>query len=246
MLEAVTLASSLVDLWRIGKNLARFAIVVAFILVISAIFILGFAEIFGLNPRIASQIAAGLGGMGRLIGLILFGYRKALAQDEQASKIEQVERKVAENPTELQVAWELAKVRLESYLERNLQQVRSIYILILLVMFIGFTLIGYGIFKVYDNPKNFSASVIAAISGLLINFIGASFIVIYRSTMEQAKDYVNVLERINAVGMAVQVISAINSTDESLKNSSMAEVAKDLLRMYSVRPTESKDKVVSG
>jgi hypothetical protein len=65
-----------------------------------------------------------------------------------------------------------------------------------MVMTADFTMIGYGILRAFDG-NNINASIIAASSG----FIAATFLVIYRSTMSQASDYVRTFERINAVGM---------------------------------------------
>jgi len=39
--------------------------------------------------------------------------------------------------------------------------------------------------------------------------IGVTFMVIYRSTMAQANQFMEVLERINTVGMAVQILDTI-------------------------------------
>ena len=99
-------------------------------------------------------------------------------------------------------------------------------------MGVGFALIGYGVVNVYADPQTFEASIVAAVSGILVNFIGATFLIIYRSTMEQAKDYVSILERINAVGMSVQILEQIDETDPNLKNQATADVAKQLLALY--------------
>ena len=101
---------------------------------------------------------------------------------------------------------------------------------------VGFALIGYGVYRVYETPQNFAPSVVAAASGILVNFIGATFLVIYRSTMEQAKDYVTILERINAVGMAIQILDSIEGADGALRNQVMAEIAKEMLGMYRMQP----------
>ena len=45
-------------------------------------------------------------------------------------------------------------------------------------------------------------SMAAAVSGIITQFIGVTFMVIYRSTMAQANAFMVVLDRINSVGMA--------------------------------------------
>jgi hypothetical protein len=153
-------------------------------------------------------------------------------------KIEVAEQNLRENPEKPQLAWELAQARLESYLARNLSQVRSIYVLTVVVMAIGFALIGAGAYEAFQDKEKFKAAVLSAISGVLVSFIGGTFLVLYRATMAQAKDYVTILERINAVGMSVQILESLN--DEPLKQEALAEIAKSLLQMYSVTPLKGE------
>ncbi len=119
-------------------------------------------------------------------------------------------------------------------MDRNLAQVRSIYWLTIIVMALGFLLIGYGVLQAFADENKLKASVVAAVSGVIVNFIGASFLVVHRSTMSQAKEYVGILERINAVGMAVQLLETLEDGPETLKQRTTAAVASDMLRMYSL------------
>ena len=68
-------------------------------------------------------------------------------------------------------------------------------------------------------------------SGIITEFIGVTFMAIYRSTLRQANAYMSVLERINAVGMAVQILDAIGNEEPKLKDATRAEVAKLLLQV---------------
>jgi hypothetical protein len=54
------------------------------------------------------------------------------------------------------------------------------------------------------------------------------FMVIYRSTMSQANGFMAVLERINTVGMAVQVLDSIEDSDPK-KNDTRAQMIGLLL-----------------
>lgn len=101
-----------------------------------------------------------------------------------------------------------------------------------MVMLIGFGLIVYGVFRVFETPELLNPSLISAISGVLVSFIGATMLTIYRSTMSQAKDYVAILERINAVGMSIQVLETIKEDPGQLKDETTASIAKQLLSMY--------------
>lgn len=176
-----------------------------------------------------------------VVGLMLSGVFFMLisrinssSKERKKMKIIEVEkeRKLTENPNEPQLAWDLARTKLENYLSRNLSQVRQIFFLSIFVMFIGFGLIIYGSVKVFESPGNLESAMVAAISGVIVNFIGASFLIIYKAIMSQAKDYVTILERINAVGMSVQIIETIEETEENLKDTTKAELAKKLIDLY--------------
>lgn len=167
--------------------------------------------------------------------ILLFGvyiHRKSLEQVEQETRIEEVQQRVKDNPRETQAAWELARVKLESYLNRNLNQVRSIFWLTVFVMLIGFTLIAFGVYTIIESPNKINAAIISSISGVIVNFIGASFLILYKSTMSQATEYVAILERINAVGMSVQILDTLEDDDEKLKQQTTAELSKLLLALY--------------
>lgn len=170
-----------------------------------------------------------------------FHYR-AIQQTATASRIERAEKRVEAHPEKPKAAWELAQVKLEAYLDRNIAQVQSIYWLTVFVMLVGFMLIGYGVVMVFSDPTaNLKASMVSAASGILVNFIGASFLVVHRSTMSQAKDYVTILERINAVGMAIQIADTIGDADGHLRQETIAAVAKQILEMYKGTVTREGD-----
>jgi ABC-type multidrug transport system fused ATPase/permease subunit len=225
----------LVTAWREGNRRVRIVIAVGIILVVASFLC---AVTGDLNPRfryvwqslsLAFSVVAGL----LLFIVVLFQQSKEEAKREQ--KIEAVEKRVLDNPKETQAAWELARVKLESYLNRNLAQVRSIYWLTVFVMLVGFAFIGLGVFLVYLSPDSFKPGLLAAICGIIVNFIGATFLVLYKATMAQATDYVAILERINAVGMSVQILETIDEQDSKLKNQTTADLAKQLLALYSVQ-----------
>ncbi len=99
-------------------------------------------------------------------------------------------------------------------------------------MLVGFIIIGYGVIRVYQSPDNFRPSIVVTVSGVVVEFIAATFLLIYRSTMEQAKEYVNILERINAVGMSVQILDNVEGNDPGLRDKTRAEIAMELLKLY--------------
>ncbi|REG96174.1 TRADD-N-associated membrane domain-containing protein [Flavobacterium aquicola] len=162
-------------------------------------------------------------------------YNRNFAIEINEKLIFEQERKVAQHPKEPKLAWDLARIKLESYLNRNISQVSSIFNLSVFVMVVGFGLIIYGSVMVFQEPKNLNGSIVVAIAGLIVNFIGATFLFVYKSVMEQAKEYVTVLERINAVGMSVQIIDTINESHLQLKEETKAELSKKLIDLYTVK-----------
>ena len=91
-------------------------------------------------------------------------------------------------------------------------------------------------------------AVIATSSGVITEFIGATFILVYRSTIQQAVNYSKTLERINAVGMAMQILDTIpeGAKIDDLKERTKAALVELLVRQnYEVLShtlEKSKDK----
>jgi hypothetical protein len=168
-------------------------------------------------------------------------YEQAQASSAREQVIKEVEERARTHPKEPQAAWDLARVKLESYLNRNLRQIQWIFFLTLLVMIVGFVIIGYGIIRVYQSPENFRPSIVVTLSGVVVEFIGATFLLIYRSTMEQAQTYVSMLEKINAVGMSINILDTMTSANTDKVR---AQLAMELLSLYGtkkvVRSSERK------
>lgn len=228
----ISFFEALYKAWFRGERRIRATIVVAIALVGVAIVVAGLAQPTLLEKRVADVIAAVLGATAAILTFGVIAYQNYVEQEARKDKIEQVEQRVREHPEKPQLAWDLARVKLESYLDRNLSQVRSIYWLTLVVMFVGFGFVLYGLYHAFQSPEKLPVSIVASASGVLISFIGGSFLLIYRSILAQSKEYVAVLERINAVGMAVQVISNIPEGSGALRDQTTAELAKQLLGLY--------------
>lgn len=171
-----------------------------------------------------------------VLGFLLYfsgGYLAASqSRFRREKKVEFLEDRVRDNPKEPLAAWDLARVKLENYLDRNLNQVGLIFFLVISVMVVGFSLVSFGVWSAFVYPEKNSSSLASVGAGVFAQFIGATFLVIFKSTMAQAKDYVQVLERINAVGMSIQILESIEGESPSMRNKVRAELAGDLLRMY--------------
>jgi len=169
---------------------------------------------------------------GAMTSAVVAAYQEYMRKTHQEQRYLEVEQRFRDNPKETQAAWELAQIKLECYLNRNLSHVRFIFLLTNLVMLGGFILIGIGVYGAFQHSNNFNASILTTGSGVIVSFIGGTFLLLYKATMEQAKNYVAILERINAVGMSLQILSTINEDENKLKDQTTAEIAKQLLSMY--------------
>jgi hypothetical protein len=166
--------------------------------------------------------------------------KSALDQRTQESKLGQrrsdIEQKVSNEPANPKLAWDLARVTLEQYFYKNLRQVGQIFVTAICVMLGGFLLILYGAWIAIHQPATSDlASKLTVLSGLITEFIAATFMVIYRSTLQQANTYMAILEKINAVGMAVQIIESIPATDP-LYTQTRSTMAKMLLESFKTIP----------
>lgn len=223
---------SMMKAWKRGGRYVRAMMIFALLASIVAGATLGIGEAGFIEKRIVDAIVGPFFVLAMFAVLSVFASQRIVEREAIEQKIETVEQRVRENPEKPQLAWDLARVKLESYLDRNLSQVGSIFWLTLIVMICGFGFVSYGLFQASQNPEKLPISIVASASGVLISFIGGSFLLIYRSIMAQSKEYVTVLERINAVGMAVQVIASIPIANDELKSNTKAELAKQLLTIY--------------
>ena len=159
------------------------------------------------------------------------------AAREARIRIERIEVKAEKEPEKVKFAWELASAKLEAYFDRNLMQVFLIFVVAIVAMLVGFGFVLWGVSLAIRNPGQ-NTSWIAAVSGIITEFIGVTFMVIYRSTMSQANSFMQVLERINTVGMAVQILDSIPESDLKLKNTTRAELVNLLFKNAAVHKTE--------
>jgi hypothetical protein len=165
--------------------------------------------------------------------LILLITRAVRTRAQQVASTEQkvaaAEDNAERQPEKARYAWDLARVKLEAYFDRNLSQVNQVFWLAATVMSIGFAFVLGAVFMSLHAPSITPTSKVAAISGIITQIIGATFLVIYRSTMTQANEFMAVLERINTVGMATQVLDSIPDEQFELKNATRAEIVSLLL-----------------
>jgi hypothetical protein len=159
-------------------------------------------------------------------------HRMRTAKARQEAKLAHARELVDQNPERARFAWQLARTRLESYFDRNLFQVNLVFWVAVLVMTAGFVVVLWGINRAEATGTAITPGAgIAVAAGVLTQFLGATFMVLYRSTMRQANDFILVLDRINNVGMAMQVLDQIPDNPPELKNDSRAKIIEHLLTL---------------
>jgi hypothetical protein len=141
--------------------------------------------------------------------------------------ISKAEAAVEAEPEKTRPVWDLSRAQLELYINRNLSQVRNIFWITIAVMACGFGMIVYGVYRAFE--EQIQAAILTTTSGLITQAIGATFLLIYRSTMRQASEYVGTLERINAVGMAVAIVDLIPDDKGDAKTKARVDLVKQLL-----------------
>ncbi len=168
------------------------------------------------------------------IGGFLLQHASTTKEARRAERsIKDAESNVREQPEKIKPAWDLARTTLEAYFNRNLVQVAAIFWLSVTVMTFGFAVTVWGLAQVLQEKDRLAIGLVVSGAGLLTEFIGATFLFVYRSTMLQASRYAVTLERINSVGMAVQILDTMPNTvaPNDLKTRTKARLVQQLVRL---------------
>jgi len=168
---------------------------------------------------------------------------EAKSREATERSLNDAKHEVQTKPEKAKPAWDLARLTLEAYFNRNLSQIRWIFWLSLVVMIAGFCVIVWGVSQsiaiANQTTKEDTAtalkmllSIISTAAGLITEFIGATFLFIYRSTTQQATNYSKTLERINSVGMAMQILDTMpeQTPEGDLKSQTKAKLIELLVK----------------
>ena len=99
-----------------------------------------------------------------------------------------------------------------------------------IVMTAGFAVMVWGVWKAIEL-KSFSLGALTASAGVLTQLIGGTFLLVYRSSIGQAIKYTLTLERMNSVGMAMQILDTMqDQSDKDLVNKTKADLVKLLIQ----------------
>ncbi|MDB5138498.1 MAG: hypothetical protein JWR12_414 [Mucilaginibacter sp.] len=157
-----------------------------------------------------------------LLGLIFITqgiyYYHTIIKQKAIQKEQDTLRKKVQDGKEASPVWELAQLTLNKYYNRNLSQNNWIFYVSVIVMSAGFGLVLYGITLAYKGTNNTFVTIVSTSSGVIVQFIGATFLVIYNSTISQAIQYTASLQRVSAVGTSMKILDSIkNDETEEMK-----------------------------
>ena len=168
-----------------------------------------------------------------VVGVSAYLITREINRQAQKSneKIALAESRAESQPEKARPAWDLARITLEAYFNRNLSQITYIFWLSVVVMIVGFGIIIWGIMQSLQFPNSLAPASLSVLAGVITEFIGATFLFIYRSTIQQAINYSKTLERINSVGMAMQILDTMPDDAEknNLKSSTKANLVELLV-----------------
>jgi hypothetical protein len=220
---------------RIGGRNSKLAIISTFILAAILLGVMGYVIV--LPTTAASALVAGI-APSALIGGVLSSRREEERRITELNEARvKAERALTEEPEKIRPIWDLSRNQLEIYINRNISQVRNIFWIVIVVMTAGFSLIVYGIYRSFDS--HIQISVLSVAAGIITQIIGSTFLLIYRSIMQQATDYVSALEKINAVGMALAIVDLIPEDDRGAKTRAQVELATRILGAVSHAPSRN-------
>lgn len=217
--------------------------IILFAVAVGAFFVYLAAEVRTPIEYQASTIAvvafwmSGLAFLGAVIRAIV--NQVNTIRKRRVAAVESARERAKEKPDTIKPTWEMGRATLEEYFDRNLQQINLIFILSISVMFIGFGLILYGIFIAFsiDERKTTGDTItlVSAAAGIVTEFIGATFLFMYRSTIKQAVEYTQALERINSVGMAMQILDTISGRETEEAKGQLVEAKISISKLLLTR-----------
>lgn len=140
---------------------------------------------------------------------------KKKSEKELEGKIVEAKEIINNEPNKATPVWDLANLTLQKYYDKNLSHVNSIYRLSIAVMIMGFFLIVSILIATIYYQVDIKYVSLGMIAGIITEFIGATFLFIYKSTIKQAMQYSTSLEDINKLGMSIKILEAIDITDRN-------------------------------
>jgi len=186
---------------------------------------------------------AGKSTLAQQLGESLNGERTMVQRDNilelagvPPSELKQIKEKRDQEPGNVALDWDYGQAKIEVYINDNVEQMKKIFKSSMVVMSAGGLLIFISILialievLITNQPSILMPAAISGFAGIITEFIGATFLFIYRSTIQQASSYIKTLERINSVDMAMKIINTMSDDSKELKDTTKSEMVSLLLQ----------------
>jgi hypothetical protein len=119
----------------------------------------------------------------------------------------------------VQSLWLGSQLTLEKYWNRNLAQNGFIFSMSVLASSFGFLVLLWAVFIAVQDRAASGPSLVAATAGAVTQVIGATFLVIYKSTSQQGAVYTQTLERLTSAGLAWSMILTMEEETPEARSS---------------------------
>lgn len=142
---------------------------------------------------------------------------------------EEIKEKEDKNPDKIRPVWEFAATEMKEQMSILRNQATNIYKVSRNIIIIGFIGIVISFFYTLSGI-NSNAALLSVIASILIEFIGATLMVIYKTTILQLNENLKILEKLNFVGMGIKILDTMNQDQQAEKlNETKCEIAKNLI-----------------
>lgn len=188
----------------------------------------GIISIFTVVAYIIGAIALLIGIFG---SLVFFDDSKVKSATQELMYLEDdkelLDAKNYDIEAKAEKQFQLNQRELKRYYDLNLSQTKFLSHLGIGLMLFGVVVISGTIYFYIDsNGSSVTLLLTGSISGVLVNFLGAMFISSYTKTFEAAVKFHSKLANSNNLLLANAIASKIK--DESLRNQTLSEVAKNI------------------
>lgn len=153
---------------------------------------------------------------------------------------EEIKKKISQGHDDIFNTIQLSLNQLTEYYTINLSQARTSYRWSITAILVGILTLLAGIWLVYfdTNPK-LDLALISGVSGVIIEFIGASNLYIYNKSLKQLNLYFQELIRVQDTMLAIELCEKIQ--DDAKKTEVKEKIIINLMKRSSLKSSELKN-----
>jgi hypothetical protein len=136
--------------------------------------------------------------------------------------------KISKNPQAINFVSD-SHIKLTSYIDNHLKKSNEIYNISTKLSYFGYILLLIGGCLAFFKSDSFQMAILISVSGIILNFISSIILVIFKSLMEQTKNYLAILEKTSLIGVSWFLSEQI--TDREAREKLLSEVALKILEL---------------